>query len=84
MEFVHGFCVNWDQATHGGFDMNVGFVTDINSVNGGYMRPAAPPTYATIIVVISRVVDTDLSRYNAFGNDLGGTHDLDTMIWGKT
>ena len=50
---VHGITVNWDQSTHGGYDMNVGFVTDIDSSNGAYMRPAAPPY--TKKVVVSRV-----------------------------
>ena len=49
----HGITVNWDQSTHGGYDMNVGFVTDIDSSNGAYMRPAAPPY--TKKVVVSRV-----------------------------
>ena len=35
------YCVNWDQSTHGGYDMNVGFVLDSNSKKGCYIRPAA-------------------------------------------
>ena len=41
MKGVTSYCINWDQSTHGGYDMNVGFALDSNSKKGCYLRPAA-------------------------------------------
>ena len=38
--FTRACCIQWDEATHGGLNINAGLIVDADSGHGAYMQPA--------------------------------------------
>ena len=54
MRAVTSMCLCWDQSTHGGYDMNIGFALDSNSKNGCYVRPTAIQSFISWVMLLYR------------------------------